>query len=106
MSDVQEAIDGVLACVVAIQCVLIENGLCTKDELDALQLRAVGEIEQGRAGQREEAMRQYAEELLHQAQTCDVDVIVIFLFPSQALADERMNNEVLQGRKRIAHFIP
>lgn len=36
------------------------------------------------------------EELLHQAQTCGVTGIVIFPFPSQALADEGINEEVLK----------
>ena len=36
------------------------------------------------------------EELLHQAQTCGVTGIVIFPFPSQALAAELMNDEVLR----------
>ena len=35
-------------------------------------------------------------ELVHQAKTCGVDGIVIFPFPSQALADEGMKDEVLR----------
>ena len=51
-------------------------------------------------------MKVTTEELLHQAKTCGVDGIVIFPFPSQALADERMNDEVLRECKRIDQFIP
>jgi hypothetical protein len=36
------------------------------------------------------------EELLYQAKTRSVDGIVIFPFPSQALADEGINDEVLR----------
>ena len=46
------------------------------------------------------------EELLRQAKTCDVDGIVIFPFPSQALNDEGINDEVLGKCQRIDRFIP
>lgn len=46
------------------------------------------------------------QELLHQAETSGVDRIVIFPFPSQALADESINQDVLAECKRINRFIP
>jgi hypothetical protein len=45
-------------------------------------------------------------ELLGQAGQCGVDRIVIFPFPSQALADERINEDVLSEARRIPRFIP
>ncbi len=46
------------------------------------------------------------EELLHQARQSGVDRIVIFPFPSQALADEGINGELLDETRRIPQFIP
>ncbi len=45
-------------------------------------------------------------ELLRQAEQCGVDRIVIFPFPSQALADESINEEVLNEASLITQFIP
>jgi len=46
------------------------------------------------------------EELLRQAQQSEVERIVIFPFPSQALADEGINEGLLEETKRIDRFIP
>jgi len=46
------------------------------------------------------------DELLRQARQSDVDRIVIFPFPSQALADERINDELLNETRRVPQFIP
>lgn len=46
------------------------------------------------------------EELLRQARQSGVDRIVIFPFPSQALADEGINGELLDEARRIPQFIP
>lgn len=46
------------------------------------------------------------EELLRQAGESGVGRIVIFPFPSQALADEGINNELLEETRRVAKFIP
>jgi len=45
-------------------------------------------------------------ELLRQAQQSGVDRIVIFPFPSQALADESINEQLLNEASRIPQFIP
>jgi len=45
-------------------------------------------------------------ELLNQAQQSGVDRIVIFPFPSQALAEEDINEELLDEARRIPQFIP
>ncbi len=45
-------------------------------------------------------------ELLRQARESGVDRIVIFPFPSQALADEGINGELLDEARRIPQFIP
>ncbi|OPY06441.1 MAG: Amidohydrolase [Syntrophus sp. PtaB.Bin001] len=45
-------------------------------------------------------------ELLKQAEESGVDRIVIFPFPSQALAYERINDELLAEAGRIPQFIP
>lgn len=45
-------------------------------------------------------------ELLRQAAGCGVDRIVIFPFPSQALADERINEEVLNEAEAVPQLIP
>jgi hypothetical protein len=45
-------------------------------------------------------------ELLHQAEQSGVGRIVIFPFPSQALADEGINEEVLKEAGRDHRFIP
>ena len=46
------------------------------------------------------------DELLSQARQSGVDRIVIFPFPSQALADERINEELLNETRRVPQFIP
>jgi uncharacterized protein len=46
------------------------------------------------------------DELLRQARQSGVDRIVIFPFPSQALADEGINEELLNETRRIPQFIP
>lgn len=46
------------------------------------------------------------DELLRQARQSGVDRIVIFPFPSQALADEGINGELLDEARRISRFIP
>ena len=46
------------------------------------------------------------DELLRQARQSGVDRIVIFPFPSQALADEGINGELLDDARRIPQFIP
>jgi predicted TIM-barrel fold metal-dependent hydrolase len=46
------------------------------------------------------------EELLGQAERSGVDRIVIFPFPSQALADERINDQILKESRRVQEFIP
>lgn len=46
------------------------------------------------------------DELLRQAEASGVDRIVIFPFPSQALADEEINQEVIEESERIERFIP
>jgi hypothetical protein len=45
-------------------------------------------------------------ELLDQARECGVQRIVIFPFPSTALADERINRRLLGEAARIKEFIP
>ncbi|OPY86846.1 MAG: Amidohydrolase [Syntrophus sp. PtaU1.Bin208] len=47
-----------------------------------------------------------SEELLRQARQSGVDRIVIFPFPSQALADEGINEELLDETRRVPQFIP
>ncbi len=44
--------------------------------------------------------------ILHQAEQGGVDRIVVFPFPSQALADETINRELLAECDRIDRFIP
>src|SRR4030067_1921470 len=46
------------------------------------------------------------EELLLQAEQSGVSRIVIFPFPSTALADEEINERLLDGANRIRDFIP
>jgi tyrosine-protein phosphatase YwqE len=46
------------------------------------------------------------EELLRQAEQSGVNRIVIFPFPSKALADEEINERVLDEADRIREFIP
>jgi predicted TIM-barrel fold metal-dependent hydrolase len=46
------------------------------------------------------------EELLRQAEQSGVSRIVIFPFPSMALADEGVNDKVIDEAKRIEKFIP
>ena len=46
------------------------------------------------------------EELLRQAEQSNVDRIVIFPFPSMALADEEINERLLNEANRIKKFIP
>jgi predicted TIM-barrel fold metal-dependent hydrolase len=46
------------------------------------------------------------EELLRQAEQSNVDRIVIFPFPSTALAHEEINERLLDEAKRIKNFIP
>jgi hypothetical protein len=46
------------------------------------------------------------EELLRQAAQCTVDRIVIFPFPSMALANEKINEELLYEATRNEKFIP
>jgi predicted TIM-barrel fold metal-dependent hydrolase len=45
-------------------------------------------------------------ELLHQARQSGVEKIVIFPFPSMALSDEGINEELLKEAERIEKFIP
>jgi uncharacterized protein len=46
------------------------------------------------------------EELLRQAEQCNVSRIVIFPFPSMALADEKINERLLDEANRVKKFIP
>jgi len=46
------------------------------------------------------------DELLHQAELSGVERIVIFPFPSTAIADEKINDRVLELGKRNGRFIP
>jgi hypothetical protein len=46
------------------------------------------------------------EELLRQAEESGVDRIVIFPFPSMALADEGINQRLLDEVDRVRKFIP
>lgn len=46
------------------------------------------------------------EELLSQAEQSGVSRIVIFPFPSKALADEKINERLLDEAKRLKNFIP
>ncbi len=46
------------------------------------------------------------EEILRQAEICGVDRVVIFPFPSQALDDETINEEVLEESRSVDKFIP
>ena len=46
------------------------------------------------------------EELLGQAERSGVDRIVIFPFPSQALSDEGINDQVLRESRRVQKLIP
>jgi predicted TIM-barrel fold metal-dependent hydrolase len=46
------------------------------------------------------------EELLGQAEQCNVSRIVIFPFPSMALADEKINERLLDEANRVKKFIP
>ncbi len=46
------------------------------------------------------------EELLRQAEQSGVSRVVIFPFPSMALADEGINEELLQETNRVKKFIP
>jgi len=45
-------------------------------------------------------------EILHQADESGVDRIVVFPFPSQALADETINRDLLAECRRLDRFIP
>jgi uncharacterized protein len=45
-------------------------------------------------------------ELLRQAEQSGVDRIVVFPFPSQALADESINDELLNEADRVPRFVP
>lgn len=45
-------------------------------------------------------------EILRQAETSGVDKIIVFPFPSQALADETINEELLKESSRVDKFIP
>jgi len=45
-------------------------------------------------------------ELLRQAEQSGVERIVVFPFPSQALADEGINEELLNEASRVSQFIP
>lgn len=44
-------------------------------------------------------------ELLRQAQLCGVDRVVIFPFPSKALDDEAINEDILKESMRVDKFI-
>jgi hypothetical protein len=46
------------------------------------------------------------EELLRQADQCGVDRIVIFPFPSMALAHDGINDELLGETQKVKRFIP
>ena len=46
------------------------------------------------------------EELLRQAEQCNVSRIVIFPFPSMALADEKINERLLDEANGVKKFIP
>jgi hypothetical protein len=46
------------------------------------------------------------EELLRQAQLCGVDRVVIFPFPSKAIDDEAINEDILKESMRVDKFIP
>ena len=46
------------------------------------------------------------DELLHQAELSGVERIVIFPFPSTAIADEKINDRVLELGKKNGRFIP
>ncbi|MBN1277836.1 MAG: amidohydrolase family protein [Deltaproteobacteria bacterium] len=46
------------------------------------------------------------EEILRQAESCGVDRVVIFPFPSQALDDEMINEDILEESRRVDKFIP
>jgi len=46
------------------------------------------------------------QELLKQAEGSGVDRIVIFPFPSTALADEEVNERLLSEADRVKNFIP
>ena len=46
------------------------------------------------------------EELVRQAEQSYVSRIVIFPFPSTALADEKINERLLDEAKRVKKFIP
>ncbi|HYA39689.1 MAG TPA: hypothetical protein VEF34_00155 [Syntrophobacteraceae bacterium] len=45
-------------------------------------------------------------EILRQAEQSGVDRIVIFPFPSQALADEGINEELLNEARYVPRFVP
>ena len=45
-------------------------------------------------------------ELLRQAEQSSVSRIIVFPFPSTALADERINRRLLDETDRIKNFIP
>lgn len=51
-------------------------------------------------------MKVTTRELLHQADKSGVDRIVVFPFPSQALADAAINDDLLRECQRIDRFIP
>ncbi|MBW1721644.1 MAG: amidohydrolase family protein [Deltaproteobacteria bacterium] len=51
-------------------------------------------------------IRVSTENLLEQAEKCGVDRIVVFPFPSQALAHEGVNGDILEECEKVGAFIP